>query len=64
MPAEQNFILLKKCHFKTKTELMEALLIKRLEPSSNTKLGHSEGAKSLLHVVQCENVTNLVNSVQ
>ena len=50
MPAEQNFTLLKKCRFDTETELMEALLIKRLKPSLNIKLGHSQGAKSLLHV--------------
>ena len=33
MPAGQNFTLLKKCRFNTKTELLEALLIKRLQPS-------------------------------
>ena len=33
-----------------KAELMEALRIKRLKPSLNMKLGHSQGAKSLLHV--------------
>ena len=50
MPAEQNFTLLKKCRFNTETELMEALLSKRLKPSLNIKLGHLQGAKSLLHV--------------
>ena len=32
IPAEQNFTLLKKYRFNTKTELMEALLNKRLKP--------------------------------
>ena len=50
MPAEKNFTLLKKCSFNTETELMEVLLIKRLKLSLNIKLGHSQGAKSLLHV--------------
>ena len=50
MPAEQNFTLLKKCRFDTETELMKALLIKRFKPTLNIKLGHSQGAKSLLHV--------------
>ena len=50
IPAEQNFTLLKKGHFNTETELMKALLIKRLKPSLNIKLGHSQRAKSLLHV--------------
>ena len=40
IPAEQNFTLLKKCRFNTETELMEALLIKRLKPFLNIKLGH------------------------
>ena len=35
VPAEQNFTLSKKCRFNTKTELMEALLIKGLNPSLN-----------------------------
>ena len=50
MPAEQNFTMLKKCRFNTEPELMEALLSKRLKPFLNIKLGHSQGAKSLLHV--------------
>ena len=50
MPAEQNLTLLKWCRFNTETELMEALLIKRLKPSLNIKFGYSQGAKSLLHV--------------
>ena len=41
MPAEQNFTILKKCRFKTETERMEALLIKRLKSFLNIKLGHS-----------------------
>ena len=48
-PAEQNFTLLIKCCFNTEIELMEALLIKRLKPSINIKLGHSQRAKLLLH---------------
>ena len=47
IPAEQNFTLLKKCRFNTETELMEALLIKRLKPSLNIKLGHLQGASRL-----------------
>ena len=49
MPAEQNFTL-EKCRFSTKTELMEALLIKPLKSSLNIKLDHSQEAKSLLLV--------------
>ena len=48
MPAEQNFTLSKQCRFNTETELMEALIIKRRKPSLHIKLGHSQGAKSLL----------------
>ena len=46
MPAEQNFTLLKECRFITETELMKALLIKRLEPSLNIKLTRSEVASA------------------
>ena len=49
-PTEQNFTLLIKCCFNTETELMEALLNKRLQPSINIKLGHSQRSKLFLHV--------------
>ena len=42
--------VIKKCRFNTETELMEAVPIKRLKPSLNIKLGHSQGTKSLLPV--------------
>ena len=51
MPAEQNFVLLKKCHFNTDTKLMEAMLFKHFKQSLVIKLGHSQGANSLLHVL-------------
>ena len=44
MSAEQNFILLEKSRFNTETELTQALLIKRLKPSLEIKLGHSQAA--------------------
>ena len=50
MPAEQHFTSFKKCPFNTEIKSMEALLIKRLKTTLNIKLGHSQGANSLLDV--------------
>ena len=68
MPAEQNFTLLKKCRFNTKTELMEALLVKRLRPFFKQKtlsLTRSEVTSTRVSLRGAVlNDATLVNSVQ
>ena len=52
MPATKNFEVLKTCRSDAETELIEALLIKRLKPNLNIKLGYSLGGKERLHIFQ------------
>ena len=64
MSPKQNLTSLKKCGFNSENQVMEVLPIKRPQPSSNIKLGHSkEGSRFCTYSIERDSVRMIFLSI-